>query len=928
MRSLERMLEQYNQDHTHPINRATHLVGIPALALSLPALLLWPAGGLALLLVGAALQLVGHAFEGKPPSFVRDPRFVLVGAAWYAWRILGRKRQDLPVSRRYVVVGAGAVGSHVGGMLARAGHSVVMLVREGQAQHIARDGLVLEGLGGSHRVAVRAVTTPTAVAAADAVLLCVKSQDTAEVARAIGLFLPAHVPVVSLQNGVRNAALLEEHLGAGRVVAGVVTFNAVSSSAGRSLLALRGGLVLAESAAAGPLVRELCAAGVPTSTTDRIEGALWSKLLVNLGNGLCALTGQTTRQALADPVFCRLAARVLAEGLAVLDEAGVTPAPLGGVDARWLLWALQLPLPALVRRLLSRLVHPEARGSTAQSLARGSGTEIEFLSGEIARLAEVCGARAPLNSAVRDWILARQARPVPAWSSADLARRLEDAAAGRVQPDHEVVVIGAGLAGLGAGLRLLQAGMRDLVLLERNDFVGGTWKVNTYPGVAVDTNSFNYSYAFVPYAEWTRAYAPGVELAAYADHLAEHQGLREHILFRTEVQAASFDERTHLWNLSLASGQTLTCRFLVHAPGGLTQPKYPEIEGLQDFRGSVMHTAQWDWQVPLAGKRVAVIGTGASAVQVVPSVAPTVEKLTVFQRTPIWVFPKPDFVIPPWMRALLQASPLAARVVRALSAIPSTVLFRIGTLHHRRIPSIRRLSERIMLRHLEAQVADPVLRARLTPGYGFGCKRPVVSNDYLRTFERDNVELVTDRIERITAEGIVCADGSLHEVDVIVLATGFFVFTRGHTPPYPVVGLGGVEVGDFWHEHRYQAYEACTLPRWPNMFLLTAPYGLGGASYLTMVDAAVTHALRVIRTAHRRGATFAAVRQEAHDTYFASIQRRQQATVFYSGACTGSNSYYFDRHGDAVAVRPHLGFEIWLHSRWSSLRHYTFRALT
>jgi cation diffusion facilitator CzcD-associated flavoprotein CzcO len=493
------------------------------------------------------------------------------------------------------------------------------------------------------------------------------------------------------------------------------------------------------------------------------------------------------------------------------------------------------------------------------------------------------------------------------------------------EPDIEVAVIGAGLAGLGAGIQLARAGI-PFLLLEKAHEVGGTWKVNTYPGVAVDVDSFNYSYSFARHFAWTRAYAPGAEVAAYSEHLADAYGLRKHIRFGTEVLEARWDDERHTWRLSLAGGAILTCRFLLHAPGGLTQPKRPDIAGLEDFRGPLMHTARWDKRVDLKGKRVAVIGTGASAVQVIPSIAPDVAHLTVFQRTPVWVFPKRDFTIPGWMRTVLRRVPGAFEVVRRATGLPSLVAFRIGTIYSRQLPMIRRGVERYARVHLRRQVHDPALRDALTPRYGFGCKRPVVSNDYLTSYNRPNVSLVSEAIERVTGSGIRTKDGTLHEVDVVILATGFKVFEMGNTPPYPVHGLRGFELGRFWQEQRYQAYEACTLPQWPNSFLLGGPYGLGGPSYLAMIEAATRHALRVILAARKRGATYAAVRQSAHDRYFSDIQRRMNDTVFRSGACSGSNSYYFDGHGDAVATRPHVGAKIWWRSRFSRLDHYEFHA--
>jgi cation diffusion facilitator CzcD-associated flavoprotein CzcO len=490
--------------------------------------------------------------------------------------------------------------------------------------------------------------------------------------------------------------------------------------------------------------------------------------------------------------------------------------------------------------------------------------------------------------------------------------------------DVEVIVIGAGLAGLWAAHQFNEAGI-DVQILEKTGEVGGTWKVNRYPGVAVDVNSFNYAYSKVPYFEWTRAFARGSEVAAYTEHLADTFQLRDRIRFHTEVRTARFDEARHEWRLHLTDGTVTTCRYLVHAPGGLTQAKRPSIPGLSTFAGPVMHTAEWDPAVNLEGRRVAVIGTGASAVQVVPSIAPSVKHLSVFQRTPIWVFPKLDFEISPRMRWMHEHVPGALRATRTVTRLPSTLFFRVGTIHAKRLPFLQRGAERVAKRHLARQVPDPVLRAKLTPSYGFGCKRPVVSHDYLPTFNRPNVSLVTDGIERVDEHGIVTADGQHHDVDVIVLATGFKVFERGAAPPYPVHGLGGVELGQFWHENRYQAYEACTVPGWPNMFLLTAPYGLGGPSYLTMVEAATRHALRVVTAARARGATYVAVRQEAHDAYFADILRRQDQGVFQNGTCTGSNSYYFDHRGDAPAMRPHLSLEIAWRSRYSDLAHYEYR---
>jgi cation diffusion facilitator CzcD-associated flavoprotein CzcO len=491
---------------------------------------------------------------------------------------------------------------------------------------------------------------------------------------------------------------------------------------------------------------------------------------------------------------------------------------------------------------------------------------------------------------------------------------------------HAVTVVGAGFGGLAAGIKLKQAGI-PFVILEQADDVGGTWRANTYPGVAVDINSFSYSFSFEPNPNWSRSFAPGSELRAYASHLADKYELRPHIRFNTRVQRSRFDAEHHLWRSELADGGEVTSRYLIAAPGGLTQPKYPTIEGLEGFKGKSMHTAHWDHGHDVRGKRVAVIGTGASAVQVIPTIAPDVKQLHVFQRTPIWVMPKTDFPIPAVARILFRFVPPTQLYMRVVSGTATEGAFLFGAIYNKQLPYVIKTVEQIGRAFLRFQVRDPELRAKLTPRYGFGCKRPVVSNDYFPSFNRDNVELVTDPIDRITATGIKTADGRLRKVDTIVHATGYKVFELGNTPSFEVIGLDGLELGRFWDEHRYQAYESTSVPQFPNAFTLLGPYGLGGASYLAMVETNVRHAIRCIKEARRRGASYVAVRQDAHDAYFQDILERMGNTVFFNNNCAGAHSYYFDRHGDAPMLRPHTGIEMWWRSRTFNLDHYEFRSL-
>ena len=492
-------------------------------------------------------------------------------------------------------------------------------------------------------------------------------------------------------------------------------------------------------------------------------------------------------------------------------------------------------------------------------------------------------------------------------------------------PDYEVIVVGAGFSGIGAGIRLKEAGIDSFVILEKAHDLGGTWRDNTYPGIAVDITSLTYSFSFEQNPRWSRLFAPGAELQAYAHHCATKYGLRPHFRFNTTVKVARFDERHHIWRLETKDGEELTTRFLLNATGGLTQPKRPEIKGIDLFEGKMMHTARWNHDYDLRGKRVAVIGTGATSVQLVPSIAPQVEHLDVYQRTAIWLFPKPDYEIPGAVQRIFRRVPGAQTAARMLTTSITEVVMVLGIVYNKQMPGIVQAGQRRALEHLHNQVNDPELRRKLTPTYDLGCKRPSFSNEYFATFNRENVELVTDSIREITKDAIVTADGQERKIDTLILATGFKVFEKGNFPPYDLVGLGGENLGAFWEEKRYQAYEGATVPGFPNCFAILGPYATSGASWFAMVECQTRHAMRCIKEARRRKATYVEVRQDAHDDYFKEIQRRQKNTIFFNSNCASSNSYYFDRHGDAPFLRPSSGFEMWLHSHTFPLRHYRFK---
>jgi cation diffusion facilitator CzcD-associated flavoprotein CzcO len=474
-------------------------------------------------------------------------------------------------------------------------------------------------------------------------------------------------------------------------------------------------------------------------------------------------------------------------------------------------------------------------------------------------------------------------------------------------PDYEVAIIGAGFSGIGVGAALLRAGIDDFVILERAGDIGGTWRDNTYPGIGVDIPTFAYQFSYELHPDWSRVFARGSEVKAYIDDYVRKYDIEPHIRLRSEVTARSWDEDAQVWRLSV-NGAEVTARYVVSAIGAFVDPKPAEIEGLDDFEGKIIHSARWDHDYDLAGKRVAVVGTGASAVQIVPEIAPAVAQLDVYQRTAIWVSPKFDPVIPGWIKRLFRRVPLTQRVTHVVSSLIMEFILVFLVVHYRRVPFLSRWIEASNKRFIAASVRDPELRRKLTPDYGMGCKRPSVSNDYLSTFNRDNVELVTDSIERVTAGGIRTADGRDRPVDVIVLATGFRLASDPENfRRTPVRGRGGFDLASHYAENRLRSYEGVSMPGLPNHFMIFGPYGWTGASWHVLVQTASRHIIRVIEEARRRGASEVEVTEEATDRFFAFVQKRMAKSLWFSSNCATANSYYFDHHGDVPFLRPTSG---------------------
>ncbi|MFZ5756891.1 MAG: flavin-containing monooxygenase [Pseudomonadota bacterium] len=492
-------------------------------------------------------------------------------------------------------------------------------------------------------------------------------------------------------------------------------------------------------------------------------------------------------------------------------------------------------------------------------------------------------------------------------------------------PTHEVLIVGAGFGGMGMAIQLQRMGIDNFLILDQADDLGGTWHLNTYPGLAVDIASFTYSYSFEPNPHWSRLYAPGAELKAYAAHVADKYALRRHMRFRSTVDRVIYDEAGSYWTVHIAGQEPVTARVLILATGYLSHPKKPDIPGLDIFAGKVIHTAEWDHGYDLAGKRAAVIGTGATAVQLLPKIAPKLAQLYVHQRTPIWVSPKSNPRIPAAVRKLFARIPLTQRLARFTSSTILELVMVTGALHNRQFPFLTRGMEEICKRHLARQVKDPELRRKLTPAYSFGCKRPTFSNSYYPTFNRTNVELVTDSIERIEPDGIVTRDGRKRSIDTLILATGYKVWEKGNFPAFDVIGSRNTELGDWWDRNHFQAYEGITVPGFPNLFNLPSPYSFTGLSYFFTIEAQMKHIGRCLGEMQRRRAVRFEIRPEANADFLAQMRGKLASSIFVNGNCAPANSYYFNQHGEASLLRPTPTFVALWKAGHYPLEHYSFR---
>jgi cation diffusion facilitator CzcD-associated flavoprotein CzcO len=454
-----------------------------------------------------------------------------------------------------------------------------------------------------------------------------------------------------------------------------------------------------------------------------------------------------------------------------------------------------------------------------------------------------------------------------------------------------VLIIGAGPGGLGAGITLARAGITDFLVVEKAAGVGGTWWHNRYPGAECDVETHLYSYSFEPKLDWSRPYAGQREIKAYLEHVADKYDMLPHCRFHTEVASAAWDEAQKVWQVTMVDGRRVSARFLISAIGMFNEIVLPEVAGLDDFAGAMFHTARWPDDFDATGKRVALIGSAASAVQTAPEIAPLVERLDLYQRTPQWVMTKRDT---PYTQAELDHFRAHPEVVEAhrrelWARLESAVLFDD--------PQMVANMEADARRNLET-VIDPDLRRRLTPGWGMGCRRPLASNKYYPIFNRPNVHLLDRGIERVTANGIVTGDGAFRAVDAIVLATGFE--TTRYLAALDVTGRDGVHIRDAWRDGAI-AYHGITTPGFPNLFMLYGP-NTNNNSLITMLELQCGYAVGWIRRMIEKDMTWLEVRTSAVDHYNARLQADIERITVWRSDCGG---YYRAPSGRIVTQFPY-----------------------
>lgn len=505
-----------------------------------------------------------------------------------------------------------------------------------------------------------------------------------------------------------------------------------------------------------------------------------------------------------------------------------------------------------------------------------------------------------------------------------------------------IAIVGSGFAGIGMAIRLRQMGLETFTIYEAAAEIGGTWRDNTYPGAACDVPSHLYSFSFEPNPDWSRAFSPQAEILAYLKHCVRKYRLEAFLRRRTRVMAARFDEVAQVWKIELerldgasagtthhevtdssndsasrsrSRRETIEADVLIAASGPLSRPALPQIAGLERFEGKLFHSSRWDHDYPLDGKRVAVIGTGASAIQFVPQIQPRVAQLALFQRTAPWIMPKPDKPISERTQWWFRHLPFTQRLVR------HTIYWQLESRAIAFVvnPKLMKFPMKFGLSYLERRVKDPALRAKLTPNYRFGCKRVLLSSDYYPALSQPNVEVITHAIREIAVDGIVTEDGAHHPVDAIICGTGFQVNDVG--APFDVTGINGADLSTLWLRDGPQAYLGTSVSDFPNFFMMVGPNtGLGHNSLIYMIESQIQYVADCLQALQREGARTMNLRPDVQRTFNARLQHDMQRSVWASGC----HSWYQTKSGKVTAIWPGFTFSFRRRTRRVRVKEYRF----
>lgn len=488
---------------------------------------------------------------------------------------------------------------------------------------------------------------------------------------------------------------------------------------------------------------------------------------------------------------------------------------------------------------------------------------------------------------------------------------MQDAAA-----HYQVAIIGAGFGGLAMAIRLLQRNIHNFVILEKSNEVGGTWRENQYPGAACDVQSHLYSLSFAPKTDWSKRYAEAPEIFQYIQDVVQQFNLREYCQFNSEVVHTEYHEKDCAWHVALKDGRQLSCQYLVFASGPLHVPQIPHIQGIEKFQGKVFHSSQWDHQYNLNSKVVASIGTGGSAIQYIPEIAPQVKQLYVMQRTAAWVIPRDErkylniekklFKQADWFRKLHRARLYWSNESRAIPIMQ---------------PNVMKYTQKLAEAFIRFQVKDKQLAQKLTPDYIMGCKRILVSNKYFPTFNRDNVELVTDAIQELTADSIITKDGKMRKIDCLIYGTGFITDPRIYLKHFDCVGRNGIELKQAWKDGA-ESYYGIATKNFPNLFQLLGPNTiLGHNSVIFMIESQVNYILQLIQTVDKTATQAIEIKHDVQDQFNERVQEQLKGTVWQAGGCS---SWYQAADGKNFSLWPTYTWKYWLETRKANVADYNF----